>query len=368
MKVICDRSALVDSLSLVGGVTVTRSPRPVLACVKLTASEDALEVGATDLETSLRLSSPQVEVETPGEALVPAEKLNQIVRESVDPTITLEVAEQTLHIRGQDARFKVFGHPAGDFPALPGFDGQADFEIEGGELKKLIHETAFAAARENSRYAINGVLFECEPGRLNVVATDGHRLALARGRCETNQDEGPRAIVPSKALNLLLKLLGDEQQAVRVKVADNQMIFATEAGVLASNLVEGNFPAYADLIPQDNEKKAGVATDVFASAVRRAGLLTSESSRGVRMSFSPEGVKLSSRSSDVGEAEIETQIASYEGDPIEIKFNPQILLDALRVIETDEATLELKASNKPALLRAGPDYLYVVMPMNLEDE
>lgn len=369
MKVICDRGALVESLGLVGGVVVSRTPKPVLTCVKLTAGNDGLVLEATDTEVSVRLSTPRVEVAEAGEALIPADKLQQIVRESIDPTLTLHTEQDVAHIVGQDSKFKIFGHPPTDFPATTEFSGDPDFTINAGDLHRLIAQTLFATARENSRYAINGVLVERTGNKLAVVATDGHRLALAKGTCKANAaggEETRSAIVPTKALNLLLRLFDDAEQTVDVKIEDNQILFKTDAAVLVSNLVEGNFPPYSDVIPKDGDKKATLATDLFISAVRRAALLTNEESKGVRMSFDEKGLTISSRAPEMGEAEIHMDVAEYVGDPVEIGFNPAYLLDALKVIDDSQLQLDLKGPNKPGVLRTGPNFLYVVMPVNLQ--
>lgn len=369
MKVICDRGALVESLNLIGGVVVARTPKPALTCVKLTAQEKAdtgLTLCATDLEVAVRLTTPRVEVQEAGEALIPADKFQQIVRESIDPTVTLETDGEVAQITGQDSKFKIYGQPVKEFPPTPEFRGEADFEVSAADLHKLVALTIFATARENSRYAINGVLVERNGNKLAVVATDGHRLALAKGSCKAKNDESRNAIVPTKALNLLLRLFDDADQTVRVKVADNQILFATDTAVLSSNLVEGNFPPYADVIPKDGDKKATLATDVFISAVRRAALLTNEESKGVRMAFSGDGLKLSSRAPEMGEAEVNIDLVEYAGDALEIGFNPIYLLDALKVVEAGQIHMEFKASNKPGVLRTGVDFLYVVMPVNLQ--
>ena len=370
MKVICDRGALVESLGLVGGVVVARTPKPVLTCVKLTAGgEDAgggLMLEATDTEVSVRFSTPRVEVQEPGAALIPADKLQQIVRESIDATLTLHTEQDVAHIAGQDSKFKIYGHPPTDFPDTAKFTGDADFTINAGDLHRLIAQTLFATARENSRYAINGVLVERNGKNLAVVATDGHRLALAKGTCKTTNEEKRSAIVPTKALNLLLKLFDDAEQTVEVKIADNQILFKTDDAVLVSNLVEGNFPPYADVIPKDGDKKATLATDLFISAVRRAALLTNEESKGVRMAFGQEGLTITSRAPEMGEAEIHVEVPEYAGEPVEIGFNPAYLLDALKVVDESQIHLELKGSNKPGVLRTGPNFLYVVMPVNLQ--
>ncbi len=367
MKVICDRGALVDALALVGGVVVARTPKPALKCVKLIADPDAggLVLEATDAEVSIRLSTPRVEVSEPGQALIPADKLQQIVRESVDATITLATEQDVATITGQDSKFKVFGHPPTDFPATPAFDDEPDFTVSAGDLHRLIAQTLFATARENSRYAINGVLIERTGNKLAVVATDGHRLALAKGTCQANDDETRSCIVPTKALNLLLRLFDDAEQTVKVKVTDNQAFFKTDEGVLVTNLVEGNFPPYQDVIPKDGDKKATLPTDLFISAVRRAALLTNEESKGVRMSFAEGGLTLSSRAPEMGEAEVTVEMPEYTGEAVEIGFNPAYLLDALKVVDDSQVVLDLKSPNKPGVMRTGPNFLYVVMPVNL---
>ena len=366
MKVICDRGALVESLNLVSGVVAARTPKPVLTCVKLSAgAEGGLTLSATDMEVAVQFSTPRVEVSEPGEALIPADKLQQIVRESIDPTLTLEMQQDVAQITGQDSKFKIFGFPVADFPPVPQFEGEADFEISAGELHRLVAMTIFATARESSRYAINGVLVERNGDDLVVVATDGHRLAMAKGTCSSRADESRSAIVPTKALNLLLRLFDDAEETVRIRVDDSQILFATDQAVLSSNLVDGNFPPYQDVIPKDGDKKATLATDLFVSAVRRAALLTNEESTGVRMSFAERELTLSSRAPEMGEAEVRIEMPQYEGEPIEIGFKPQYLLDALKVVDENQVSFELKAPNKPGVLRTGPNFLYVIMPVNL---
>ncbi len=366
MKVICDRGALVEALNLAGGAVVSRTPKPVLTCVKLTADNGVLTLVATDLEVSIRVSTTRVEIEEAGETLVPADKISQIVRESVDPTLTLESEGEQTHIRGQDSHFKVYGYPVADFPSVPEFEGDADFEISASQLGQLINLTIYATARENSRYAINGVLLEREKNKVCVVATDGHRLAMAKGDCKGGKADSATAIVPTRALQQLIKIIGDDDETVKVKIADNQILFATETALLTSNLVEGNFPPYKDVIPKDGDKKATVNTGVLASAFRRAALLTNEESKGVEMAFSPEGLTLTSRAPELGEAEINVELAGYEGEPVSIGFNPYYMLDALKVIPAEQVQIDMKASNKPGVLRTGNTFLYVVMPVNLQ--
>lgn len=375
MKVICNRGALLDALTVTGNVVASRTPKPVLQCVKLTAADDRLTIAATDLEVAIRYSDSQVQVEQGGEILLPADKLRDIVRESMDDTLSIEVGPDNdaasgggvASIRGQDSHFKIFTQRASDFPPVPDFTGEADFEIAAGHLKQLIGQTLFAAAREQTRYAFNGVLLQAKAKKISLVSTDGRRLAMARGDLLSDKlpKDGGKAIIPTKALLLVDKLIDDPEETVGVQVRENQVIFHTPSATLTSNLVEGQFPPYEDVIPKDTDKKMTASTADFLSAVRRAALLSTEESKGVRMQFSKKGLVLTSRSPESGEATVNFP-AKFEGSDVEIGFNPTFLTDALRVVDSDEISLELTAANRPGLLKGGPNFLYVIMPVNLQ--
>jgi DNA polymerase-3 subunit beta len=163
MRVICNRGALLDALLMAGNVVAARTPKPVLQCVKLTAEGDSLTIAATDLEVAIRYSDAQVQIEQPGEALLPADKLRDIVRESVDDTLSIETTGDNATIKGQDSKFTIYTQNPKEFPPVPDFAGHADFEVAGGHLKQLIGQTLFAAAKESTRYAFNGVLVVAKP-------------------------------------------------------------------------------------------------------------------------------------------------------------------------------------------------------------
>jgi DNA polymerase-3 subunit beta len=392
MKVICDRGALMDAINLVSGAVAQRSPRPQLQCVKISASKangaGEVTLSATDAEIALRISLSQVDVHQPGEALIPADKLKQIVSaEDGEPTLTLELDGDAVHIKGQDAHFKVFGYPANDFPPIPDFQAmvsgtgdtpkaKAFITHPSASLATLVARTIFATARESSRYAINGVLLKRDGKRLEMVATDGRRLALARANL-TGADKdakGMSCIVPSKALHMLQRLIGSHDEPVQIAVTDAQILFsfgtAASPGraVLVSNLVDGSFPPYEDVIPKDHDKKVTFDRDVLASAVRRAALLTNEESRGVRMLFNAKDkqLELTSRAPEQGEAKVRVNLADYVGDDLEIGFNPTFIVDALKVLEDNQVIMELKAPGKPGVMRSGSDFVYVVMPVSLQ--
>ncbi|HEX8876799.1 MAG TPA: DNA polymerase III subunit beta [Phycisphaerales bacterium] len=395
MKVICDRGALLDAVNLISGAVAARTPKVQLTCVKLSAtkrgSAGELALLATDAEISLRLKLAQVDVQQPGEALIPADKLRQIISaEDSEPTLTLETENEVLHIKGQDAHFKVFGYNVADYPPVPEIAGviagsdankaKAVFTQNAGALSATVARTLFATARENSRYAINGVLMKRDGKKLEMVATDGRRMAMCRATLTGAADKDAKAIsciVPTKALNMLMRLINNPDDVVQIAITDNQVFFGvgaaagkndTQHAVLSSTLVEGTFPPYEDVIPKDQDKKVTFDRDVVSSAVRRAALLTNEESRGVRMAFKAKGkqLELSSRAPEMGEARVEVGLAGYEGDDIEIGFNPTFITDALKVMNDPQVIMELKAPNKPGVIKSGSDFVYVVMPVNLQ--
>jgi len=388
MKVICERAALLEAVNQVSGVVASRSPRPQLTCIKLEATKSdegaELTLSGTDAEISLTVRIGRVDVTEEGSALIPSDKLRQIISaEDNESTLTLETTGETTTIKGEDAIFSLHGFDAADFPALADYKAIAEgsassaaakslFATQAGVIDSLVTRTLFAAARENSRYAINGVLMVREGKKLEMIATDGRRLAKSSVMI-SGDGEASQCIIPSKALSMIQKLAADENEPVHVAITDSQAVFAfgdepaDSRAVLTTNLVEGTFPPYEDVIPRDLDIKVTFNRDTLASAVKRAALLTNEESRGVRLAFTGEdkSLELSSRAPEMGEANITVDLAAYDGNDIEIGFNPTFITDALKVINDPEIMIELKAPNKPGLFKAGNDFLYVVMPVNL---
>ena len=369
MKVIAQTSALQEALALAGSIAASRTPKPVLQCVKLIAAKEGetstLTVLATDLEAGCRYRITAVQVEEEGEALVPAERLNAIVRESSEDSLTIETEKEACHVRGMGSHFKIFGYDPGEYPAIAEFTDDPDFEVPAQTLAEMIGRTLFAAAKAHSHYAMSGVLWEATGKKLQLVATDGHRLAQAKGSLAKTAARDVAAIVPGKLMALIQRVVAAEGEAVlSVKIEESQVLVRTARAVLVSSLVQGNFPKYADVIPQSCARKATIKTGDFEHSVRLAALLTNEESRGVRVSFAEKQATLSCRAPEAGEAEVTCPI-TFDGETLDMAFNPGFLVDALRVIDTDEISFEMNASLKPAVIKAGPDFLYVVMPVEL---
>ena len=370
IKAICDRDALVEAMGLITGVVAGRTPTPALQCVRLSGEDGRLTLAATDGEVSLTLSIDRVDLEDGGEVLVPADKFSQIARSCNEATLTIVGDGDSLHVRSSDSRFKVFGFPVSEAPEILVFDDvEPDFTVDGSTFRGLMERTVFAAATDHSRYAINGVHLDLQGSQIRLVATNGHRLALSMGPCDSNCEKTD-CIVPTKAMTLLKRLLHDNGGSVSVKIDNGRIIFHVDNGAgctstLTSNLVEGTFPPFEDVIPKDLDRKAVVNKEALHRAVRRAHLMTNEESRGVRLVFDGNCLKITSRAPETGEAEIEVPIESFSGDALEIAFNPVYIMDALKVVEGDDVTIELKKSEKPGLIRSGTDFVYIIMPVSL---
>ncbi|MHC4060829.1 MAG: DNA polymerase III subunit beta [Planctomycetota bacterium] len=376
MKANFNREALAEALGLLTSVVPSRTPKPILRCVKISATEKEVRICATDLEVGINYLISEVQVEQAGEVVVPADRLAAIVRESVDEVLSLEAAEGACEIRGADSHFTVYGQEAAQYPAVPDFDGEADIEVGLESLQAGITQCLFATAKESTRYAINGVLWEMKGKKLSLVATDGRRLARSRlnlaaepsKRIATAKSDKPtlgtQIIVPAKTMALLEKIGSHEKDTVAVRLVDNQVLIGCANVVISSTLVEGNFPKYEDIIPTDYDKKLTLSTEAALSAVRRSALLTSEESRGIKLSADKDSLVFSGRAPETGDAQVNMHV-DYKGEPIEIGFSPQFLIDVLRVIKTPEFELELGQADRPGLIKSGTNLLYVLMPINL---
>jgi DNA polymerase-3 subunit beta len=367
MKVNFNRAAIADAMGLLTSVVPSRTPKPILRCVKIAAGENEVRMCATDLEVGISYLVGEVQVEQAGEAVVPADRVAAIVRESEDDVLSLEAAEGRCEIRGSDSHFTIYGQEPEQYPLVPSFEGEPGLEVALDKLQEGIDQCLFATAKESTRYAINGVLWELKGKKLSLVATDGRRLARTRVSLASVSDSEvakAKIIMPAKTMGLLAKLGSSGKDSVAVKLVDNQTVLRCANVVISSNLVEGNFPKYEDIIPTDYDKRLTLSTEAVLSAVRRSALLTSEESRGIKLSVGKGSLVFSARAPETGDAEINMAV-DYKGEAIEIGFSPQFLIDVLRVIKTPDFELELGQADRPGLIKSGKDFLYVLMPINL---
>ena len=368
MKAKFNRIALAEALTLVTSVIPVRTTKPILQCLKIEVNENAASICATDFELGITCAVLQVDVEQAGTVVVPADRFTAIIRESIDEVISIEVSEAACQIRGADSHFTIYGYDVSQYPAVPGFEGEGQIGINLAKLQEGVEHCLFATAKENTRYALNGVLWEITGKSLVLVGTDGRRLAKVKVNLATTMSQELQAvkrIVPTKAMALVDKIGGGEKEKVEIQFSDNRIIMRCNGVVISSNLVEGNFPKYEDIIPTENDKKVELNTTATLSAVRRAALLINEESKGIKLSLDKNLLVFSSRAPEMGDAQIEMAV-EYQGPPIEIGFNPQFLVDVLRVIKKEKFELYLGQADRPGMVKSGTNFVYIVMPVNLK--
>ncbi len=372
MKAVCDRATLTRGVQVAAAVVATRSPKPVLGCIKMVATQETMTLLATDLEVGIRIELDKMDIQEPGMGLVPADRFHAILRELDEDTVAVSSMEQETVIDAPGSHFTVLGENPEDFPQVPEFPEGGAFSMKADELLALAERTLFATAKENTRYALNGVLWEVEGKNVTLVATDGRRLSLARGKCKDGPAEQVSAIVPSKAMQLIVRCLTDIAEGkgdARLVIGEKDILVEVPPGdggksVVYSRLVDGHFPKYDDVIPKDFDKKATMGAGAFLGAVRKAALLTNEESRGVTLKFSSGELVITSRTPEMGAAEIR-MAAAYEGEPLEIGFNPQYLIDAAKVFDAEELAFTFKGPNKPGVILEGKIFTHVVMPVSI---
>lgn len=365
------KADLLRELQLLQGIVERKNTIPILANVLIEAHEDGgLQLLATDLEVGLRTRCPATVART-GALTIPAKKLFEIVRALPETEVTIkEGPKGSVKVAaGQfDSRMQTL--PREDFPTAPASGAAAGFMLPRAVLREMVMRTQFAITGEDTRYFLNGALLVIGPSSMNLVATDGHRLAFvsAERAGEEGASEEVQAILPKKTLTELARLVGEGDGDVRYERGENHLFFDVDGRQLNSRIIDAQFPAYERVIPKQNDKRVEFERDLLANAVRRVALLSSERSRAVKLQIAAGRIDIASSSSEVGEA-TESLAVDYQGETIEICFNAQYLVDFLSVVETDSVQLEFKDEMSQAVMRPvaddGCEYTYVIMPMRV---
>jgi DNA polymerase III subunit beta len=371
MIVTCQRDGLLSACQIVGVAVPARTTMPVYQNIKAIAEADKLTLMATDLEVGIRYELRGLNIEDGGEAILPVGRLTSILRETPDAEVRMDSDTRRTRINTSVSEYEMPGEDPASFADIADFvAGERYYELAAGDLQRMIRRTVFAAARDEGKYAMRGVLWDMTDKSAKLVATDGKRLAVASGPCVaqgTDGDAKPQShLVPPKAMNLLERILadGDASQSVQVSLRNNDALFRTERAVIYSRLVEGRFPPYRDVIPKKaNAKVPLVATD-FLSAVRQAAIMTDDESKRITFKFAPGKLTLEAQGATTGKSKVTMKLDEYVGPGIDISFDPVYLTDMLRVIDGSEVLhLDLVDGQKSAVFRAGEDYLYLVVPL-----
>ncbi|MGB0084757.1 MAG: DNA polymerase III subunit beta [Rhodomicrobiaceae bacterium] len=372
MRLLIEKSALLKALQHVTSVVERRNTIPILANVSLRAESDSLHLKATDLDIEVT-ETAKAETMAAGGTTVPAHTLHDIVRKLPEGA-QIELAgkgdEGRLAITSGTSRFLLACLPADDFPDL-GLDGMSHrFELASRDMARLIEKTRFAVSTDETRYYLNGIYLHAnetpDGWRLRSVATDGHRLARMDVALPDGGNGMPGIILPRKTVQELAKLLADHTDAVSVNLSANKIRFTAGNVVLTSKLIDGTFPDYQRVIPQNNDKIMQVENTSFIAAVDRVSTLSSEKGRAVKLNIGNGKLVLSVNNPESGSATEEIDM-DYGGEPLEIGFNARYLLDIASQIEGERVVFKLSDPSAPTLIEDENDTsaLYVLMPMRV---
>lgn len=365
MKFSISRDALVKPLNLVAGVVERRQTLPILSNVLLSLNGSQLSLTGTDLEVEL---VGRVEVEggaEDGEITVPARKLVDICKSLPDGSkIEFSLDSGKAMVRAGRSRFTLSTLPASEFPSVEEDGGDLTLEVPQSVIKRLIERTAFAMAQQDVRYYLNGMLLELKAGRLRMVATDGHRLALCTASDAVSVGDAS-VIVPRKGILELSRLL-DADESLKLVIGSNHIRAANHQFTFTSKLVDGKFPEYERVLPKSADKTVVGERLELRQAFTRTAILSNEKYRGVRLKLSEDTLDITANNPEQEQAE-EVVAVEYQGDELEVGFNVSYLLDVLSVLDGDKIRLSLSDSASSALLEEAEegDSLYVVMPMRL---
>ena len=367
MKLKVKREELLRPLQIVNGVVERRQTLPILSNLLLKAEAEQLTIVGTDLEVEMVVSASVGALE-PGETTLPARKVLDICRTLPEEAeITLDTEGEQATVRSGRRRFRLSTLPVGEFPSLEDMAVLREVKVQETELKHLIERTHFAMAQQDVRYYLNGLMLEIRNQQLRAVATDGHRLALSQCEAVVTEGELQQLIVPRKGITELLRLLEESQDIVTLEIGANHLRVRVHDTSLTTKLIDGRFPDYERVLPQQTDKQVVADKDLVKDALTRTSILSNEKFRGVRFTLSDGLLKTQAHNPEQEEAEEEIEV-QYQGDPLEIGFNASYVLDALNAVTGGEIKLQLSDPNSSCLITPNDDSVpskYVVMPMRL---
>jgi len=366
MRFSIQREVLLKPLSQTIGVVERRQTLPVLANLLIQAESNRLVVTGTDLEVEL-ISSIDLEIEQTGDVTIPARKLVDICKALPDGTmIDVALDGDKVSIKGGRSRFTLTSLPATEFPSLEDVDLDESVSVPTADLKTIIDRTAFAMANQDVRYYLNGLLVELREGMIRAVATDGHRLAISDVDVDVSPSGVRQLIVPRKGIFELRKMLDEDISEVSLRMGRSHIRVESGNTVFTSKLIDGRFPDYESVVPLGADLHLTGDRLILAEALQRAGILSNEKYRGVKLEIAPGKLRIIAHNPEQEEA-IDEVAVDTEIVQLSVGFNVNYLLDALNAIESETVMIKLKDANSSCLV-VTPDSersRHVVMPLRL---
>jgi DNA polymerase-3 subunit beta len=370
MNITIPKDQIQSGLQIVQNAVAGRSNMPILSNVLLNAEGDTLELTGTDLDMTVSCKV-KAQVTEPGKTTLPAKRLLSIVREMPGSEIKIYADEESRYkIESGPAKFKIYSLPASDFPQLRQLKDDKKVTFTQEKLREMLRRTGFAAAQEEGRYLLTGTYIEMKDHKVTVVATDGRRLALVEEEADIPENMNGSLIVPIRGVNELNRLLGQEGQ-VELTYTENfaKFVLKSEKSPLveiAIKLIEGNYPNYKHVVPAESKYRIEIMREEFLAVLRRAELVTDERNNSVKLTLADNTLTVTTNTPEIGDF-YETIAVRFNGEEFSIAFNPAYLIEPLSILTEDVIYFELTDHMSPGVMKINGPFLYVVMPMRLQD-
>lgn len=371
MKFSIERADLLRALGHVGSAVERRNTIPILSNVLLRAEDSMLSLTTTDMDLEIS-ESVAASVTAPGATTAPAQTLHDIVRKLPnDSTVELELNDEgtQMTVKAGRSRFKLSCLPIADFPSISTGDLPTELSVPAADIRALIDRTKFAMSTEETRYYLNGIYVHAAQNNgvdiLRAVATDGHRLARFEMPLPAGAQSMAGVIIPRKAIGELRKLIDDAADTIKIELSENKVRFSFDHVVLTSKLIDGTFPDYERVIPENNDKIVEVDPKLFTRAIDRVSTISDGKSRAVKVNLNGKNMTISASSAEAGSATEELEV---NGDTtLEIGFNAKYLLDITSQIDGEGCRLVLSDAASPTIIQdnSDPSSLYVLMPLRV---
>jgi DNA polymerase III subunit beta len=371
MKVSCSQEDLSKGLAVVGRAVATRAVMPITNNVLIATEGSRLRLAATNLEIAISCWIPAT-IEKEGTVTIPARLVTDFVNSLPSGRIDMALSPRSRSVELRCARHEahISGLDPADFPAIPKITDGLSVKMKPGDLRLAINQVAFAAASEESRPVLTGVHAEFEGDQLTLAAADGFRLAVRKVSLAKHVDTKIAIIIPARSLNELTRLISEQEEPLELIVNSqkSQVMFRLRNVEMVSQLIQGTFPNYSQLIPKSHSTRAVIKLSEFLRATKSASIFARDGSGIVRLQIMPRDGKgkiaISARAEEIGDNIGEVD-ATVEGEEAKIAFNSKYLMDVLGVLTKDEVALETTTSSSPGVIRPVGDesYIHVVMPM-----
>jgi len=367
MKFTCNKEELNNAINTVSKAVSSRTTMPILECVLITAEDGKISLTGNDLEIGINSAPIESETEENGKAAIEARLFSEIIRKLNGNEVTIDTSDgKTAKINCAMSEFNIMTSDAADFPAIADVEKNNGYTIKQCELKRMINETIFSVADDETKPVLTGELLEIKSKCAEIVAVDGFRISYRK----TDIDEQPgdaKVIVPAKAMREISRILSDDEESTaEIYITDKHILFSINENIIVSRLIEGDYIKYDQTFTNEYKTKISVNCDDFISALERATLISRDNKKmPVKLEISGGKIVLTAQT-EIGKAYEEVECSS-EGENLKIAFNPRFLIEALRACEDESVCIQFNGALSPCIIKPenGDCFKYLVLPLRM---